>query len=228
MDITRFLTQLPHRRGPAARRPSRADRTASRLLPALVGAAVWALLATAQASAQEHEGHMDHAGMEPPADARGDLMRDLEATGDKFASLAEALRDHWDWRPAEDVRSVGEVVGHVADANFRLPTYFGHHVPEAYRGADDQETSRNLIALESGSDPDAAIAALRHSFMHAAHGIGMTPPERMVEPLTLFGSMETTVGGAMLLTVTHAHEHLGQLIAYARTIGVAPPWSGGE
>jgi hypothetical protein len=25
--------------------------------------------------------------------------------------------------------------------------------------------------------------------------------------------------------VTHLHEHLGQMIAYARTNGVKPPWS---
>jgi hypothetical protein len=27
--------------------------------------------------------------------------------------------------------------------------------------------------------------------------------------------------------LSHLHEHLGQSIAYARTNGVAPPWSGG-
>jgi uncharacterized damage-inducible protein DinB len=25
--------------------------------------------------------------------------------------------------------------------------------------------------------------------------------------------------------VAHLHEHLGQLIAYARSVGVVPPWS---
>jgi hypothetical protein len=29
----------------------------------------------------------------------------------------------------------------------------------------------------------------------------------------------------MLGTVTHIHEHLGQLIAYARQNKVTPPWS---
>jgi uncharacterized damage-inducible protein DinB len=30
---------------------------------------------------------------------------------------------------------------------------------------------------------------------------------------------------AIVGTVTHLHEHLGQLIAYARSNGVKPPWS---
>jgi hypothetical protein len=29
----------------------------------------------------------------------------------------------------------------------------------------------------------------------------------------------------MLIVVTHAHEHLGQAIAYARSNGITPPWS---
>jgi uncharacterized damage-inducible protein DinB len=37
-----------------------------------------------------------------------------------------------------------------------------------------------------------------------------------------------TVRGALLLATTHMHEHLGQSIAYARTIGVVPPWSAKE
>jgi uncharacterized damage-inducible protein DinB len=36
---------------------------------------------------------------------------------------------------------------------------------------------------------------------------------------------ETTVDGVMLRILVHNHEHMGQSIAYARTIGVVPPWS---
>jgi uncharacterized damage-inducible protein DinB len=31
----------------------------------------------------------------------------------------------------------------------------------------------------------------------------------------------------LIVLVSHGHEHLGQSIAYARTIGVVPPWSEG-
>lgn len=211
------------------RSPIHRRRTqAIRYLRVLAGVALWALTAAVPAMAQEHDGHgMDHGAMEPPADARGDIMRDLEMNQEKLASLADALRDHWDWRPAEDVRSVGEVVGHVAAANMMLPMFFGHHAPEAYRGADQAATMQNLQALEGESDPDAAMEVLRHSFTHAAHGIGMTPAERMSEAVTIFGN-EMTVGFAMFMTAAHVHEHLGQLIAYARMNGVVPPWSGGE
>ena len=35
----------------------------------------------------------------------------------------------------------------------------------------------------------------------------------------------TTYCNAYLTEVAHAHEHLGQLIAYARMNGITPPWS---
>jgi uncharacterized damage-inducible protein DinB len=37
--------------------------------------------------------------------------------------------------------------------------------------------------------------------------------------------MDMTKRGALLLLVTHAHEHLGQSIAYARVNGITPPWT---
>jgi len=39
---------------------------------------------------------------------------------------------------------------------------------------------------------------------------------------------DATVDGMYLRLVVHANEHMGQLIAYARMSGVAPPWSKSE
>jgi hypothetical protein len=44
---------------------------------------------------------------------------------------------------------------------------------------------------------------------------------------TKFLGGETTVDGVYLRLLVHNHEHMGQSIGYARTIGVAPPWSQG-
>ena len=35
---------------------------------------------------------------------------------------------------------------------------------------------------------------------------------------------EATVDGIYLRIIVHANEHMGQLIAYARMNGIAPPW----
>lgn len=36
---------------------------------------------------------------------------------------------------------------------------------------------------------------------------------------------DATVDGIYLRILLHANEHMGQLVAYARMTGVAPPWS---
>jgi len=38
----------------------------------------------------------------------------------------------------------------------------------------------------------------------------------------------TSVGDIVLHIVAHAHEHLGQSIAYARMNGVVPPWTAAQ
>jgi len=40
-----------------------------------------------------------------------------------------------------------------------------------------------------------------------------------------FGQRKTAARSLWISTVTHLHEHLGQLIAYARSNKIAPPWS---
>ena len=44
-----------------------------------------------------------------------------------------------------------------------------------------------------------------------------TPPKNSVR--------KTTTRATWIATVTHLHEHLGQLIAGARSNNVTPPWS---
>jgi hypothetical protein len=36
---------------------------------------------------------------------------------------------------------------------------------------------------------------------------------------------DATVHGVYLRIIVHANEHIGHLVAYARTAGVVPPWS---
>lgn len=40
-----------------------------------------------------------------------------------------------------------------------------------------------------------------------------------------FLGKDTTSDAVFLRILVHSHEHMGQMIAYARMIGVTPPWS---
>jgi uncharacterized damage-inducible protein DinB len=162
------------------------------------------------------------AQMDEVEGLRGDMIRDVTQLEGKYVSLAEAMpASTWNWRPMEGVRSVGELYCHVAGANFRIPGFFGVEQP-----GDAVEVEALCADTDPVSNREGAIEALRRSFTFAREAVAAVPDERLGDATKLFGR-DTTNRAAMLLYVTHMHEHLGQAVAYARSNGVVPPWSAG-
>jgi uncharacterized damage-inducible protein DinB len=152
---------------------------------------------------------------------RAELIRQMEDAEKKLLALAEATpADKFAWRPAQGVRTTGEVFLHVAGGNYFLPTFWGVKPPE---GLD-------LRGIEKdAADKTKVIAAMKKSFDHARQAILSAPEAEMERNVKLFGR-DATMREAFLMIPIHAHEHLGQSIAYARMSGITPPWSqgGGE
>ena len=71
---------------------------------------------------------------------------------------------------------------------------------------------------------DENLAQLERSFTHVKRALAGAQQEKMADKVSLFGQ-PATAQYTWILTATHLHEHLGQLIAYARSNGVVPPWS---
>jgi uncharacterized damage-inducible protein DinB len=147
---------------------------------------------------------------------RADVLRDVQSIESKYVALAEAMpAANMTWRPAEGVRSVSEVLMHVAGANYMLTNFIGV-APPADVPPREAETT--------WTDPAQVVSALKGSFAHLRAAIEKTPDADLEKPVKMFGQ-DHTVRSALLLMDNHLHEHLGQLIAYARSNGVAPPWS---
>ena len=173
------------------------------------------------------------AAAQQPTTARGaatgltaDLLTDLGQLEKKMVGLARAIpADKYAWRPGQGVRSVGEVFLHVAADNYLLPATLGHAAdPATGIKSGDFKTAQ---AYESRPlDRDATIAELEKSFAHLRKSLSGTPAARLSERVALFGQT-FTVQQTWILTTTHLHEHLGQMIAYARSNGVVPPWARG-
>lgn len=188
-----------------------------------------ALIAT-PLSAQEHGQHVQqaagdhadhHAGPPPYAAA---IARDLEQVEQKLVGLAEAIpEEQWGWRPGEGVRSIGEVFMHVAADNYFIPAMVGAEAPaETGIRGDDFNTA---VAYERRTmNKPQTIEAMRASFAHV-RGIAATLSHDDLHASHSFFGNEMSGIQIWLLTATHLHEHLGQSIAYARSVGVAPPWS---
>ena len=190
------------------------------LAMALAAGALAPQPATAQGSAS--------AATKPAAASSlgSDLMTDLSQAERKIMALAKAIpADKWDWRPAPGVRSVGEVLKHVASDNYLLPAAMGD-APDAATGIKGDDYNSALVYEKRTMDHATTIAELEKSFAHLRRSLQGTSSARFGESISLFGR-PMTVQQTWILTATHLHEHLGQLITYARSNGVVPPWSQG-
>lgn len=156
----------------------------------------------------------------PSAEAQSlteETIFDLQGVAEKMITLTGAVPEsEFDWRPMEGVRSIGEVYMHVASANFRFPGMLGSEppagTPDAWIRGDAE-----------GVDADTAARALTASFRYLIRVVNDI--DDLDAPMDVFGR-STNVRGFLIVMTTHLHEHLGQSIAYARTRGIVPPWSG--
>jgi len=192
----------------------RAGQGVRRWAAALAVAAGWAgLTAAAQAQAVP-----DRASA---VEVRKQYLLDLDTLQSKFLALAEAFpAEKYSWRPAPGVRSVGEVFMHVASEYYiYTPMSFG-----AARSPVIAKGQPAVEAFEKMSTKDDVLKHLKEGFAYAQSAVNGVDPAALVGQQKLFGGnytiIETSLGMA-----ADMHEHLGQLIAYARTNGIKPPWS---
>jgi uncharacterized damage-inducible protein DinB len=71
---------------------------------------------------------------------------------------------------------------------------------------------------------DTVIAFVERSKQHLRTALQRLTDDELRRPTTMFGQ-QTIYGNVYVFGIGHVHEHLGQLIAYARAAGVAPPWA---
>ena len=144
-----------------------------------------------------------------------EFLRDLDQLEQKLVSLAEAFpAETYTWRPGEGVRSVSEVYLHISSTNFLLPTILGVQPPQPVdRDLEKKYTEKKKV-----------IEILKASLAHVRRVAETTKEADLQRPVKLFGR-EAVAQDVFYLLASHMHEHLGQLIAYARINGVVPPWS---
>ena len=169
--------------------------------------------------------HAQTAAATPAAGSlAADLLKDITDLEGKMMGLARAIpADKYAWRPGTGVRSVGEVLQHVAADNYLLPALLGHAAdPATGIKGDDYKTVQAFETRTIGRDEN--LAQLERSFAHVKRALSGTAQAKMADKVSLFGQ-PATAQYTWILTATHLHEHLGQLIAYARSNGITPPWS---
>ena len=133
----------------------------------------------------------------------------------QLIALAEATpEEKFAWRPASGVRSTSEVYMHIALANFYLLHVTGPEMPAELK----QEMEKSVTSKSE------VINWLKRS-LDAVRKVHLEVKPKDLERKVHIADRDATVDGMYLRIIVHANEHMGQLIAYARMTGVAPPWS---
>lgn len=146
---------------------------------------------------------------------RQEAVNELKAAQREVVSLAQAMpQEKYTWRPAEGVRSVSEVYLHLAAANFGLT---------AAAGAPPSPGFKFQGFEKSTTDKAKVVELLNQSFEYAETSISNMSDADLLKPKKI--QEYNSVGDVIFHIVAHAHEHLGQSIAYARMNGVVPPWT---
>jgi uncharacterized damage-inducible protein DinB len=147
---------------------------------------------------------------QPP---RPDNVRDVflagwNDVGEKLVKLAEEFpEDKFDYKPADSVRTFGDVLRHVA--------FWNQWVAKTARGEKPDGRQNELSKTEFGTKAKV-VAALKGSLAEASHEL----KKQAASP----GPREA---GLWTSFIAHSSEHYGQLVVYFRLNGLVPPASRG-
>jgi uncharacterized damage-inducible protein DinB len=168
-------------------------------------AAVAALCLTlpATASAQMMDGDASLAG-----------VRGLYQTvrGYLVATAEQASQELYDYRPTDEVRSFGEILGHVANSGYMFCA-----------GATGMQAPRMADAEKLGSKAEIT-EALKASFAYCDDAYDMD--SGVDDAVTFFGQQHTRLS-VLAFNMGHDFEHYGNLVTYMRLNGMVPPSSQG-
>jgi uncharacterized damage-inducible protein DinB len=133
-------------------------------------------------------------------------------------ALAEQTpQEKYSWKPANggDARSTGEVFMHMAGGNYSYARMMGATVPADVNPKEFEK---------SANDKAKTIDTLKKSFAFLRQTAQNLSDADMDKAAKIY-NRTGTVREVLLIAVTHQSEHLGQSIAYNRSMGLVPQWT---
>ena len=119
------------------------------------------------------------------------------------------------FKPTPDVRTFGQLVGHIANANFMIC---------AAASGEKSPAAGDAEKLATKAEIQKALAA---SFAFCDKAWTAAAGPRAATPVDLFG-MKFTGASAMSFNTAHDWEHYGNIVTYMRLKGMVPPSSQGR
>jgi uncharacterized damage-inducible protein DinB len=121
--------------------------------------------------------------------------------------------EHYSFRPAEDVRTFGQLVGHVADGQY------------IFCSSVREEKNPGLNVEKTKASKAELLAALKEAFAYCDRAYaGLTDDSAGDMVKSLGGRMHPKLG---LMTINSMHNmlHYGNMVTYMRMKDVVPPTS---
>jgi uncharacterized damage-inducible protein DinB len=152
----------------------------------------------------------------PSYDMKAQALLDLGRVQQKFVDLANAIpADKLTWRPSADSRSFAEVFLHVAGERYQILALGGAVPPADFNGKTYEKST---------TDKAQIVAELNKTWEFAQKTINGMSNADFAKLLPKLGP-QANAGDVVYILVGDAHEHLGQVVAYARENGIVPPWT---
>lgn len=127
-------------------------------------------------------------------------------------SAEKMPEENYSFKPTASIRSFGQVVGHVADAQYLFCSMVsGDKNP----GLKIEETKTSKADL---------IAALKEAFAYCDKAYDGMTDASAVQMIKLFGG-DTPKLGVLTVNNMHTMEHYGNLVTYMRLKDIVPPTS---
>jgi uncharacterized damage-inducible protein DinB len=130
-----------------------------------------------------------------------------------IAAAEQMPEADYGYKPTPDVRSFGQLVGHVANAQFMICS------------AALGESSPAMQNFEQVTSKAELVEALRSSNAVCDRAYAQSD-EAALQVVRLFGQERTRLA-VLVLNAAHDFEHYGNLVTYLRLKGMVPPSSQG-
>src|SRR5579864_635897 len=163
---------------------------------------------------------------------RGEYLWEYDIAEKQLLALAEAFpAERYGWRPAETARSVSEVLVHLGAGGRTLLALLGVKAEPDLYGKLEGEGVAQIMAmiarnesLERSITDKAEVLALLRKSLNAMRTAFTDTSDAELDRPEVFFCERTTVRRLYMRAVCHLQEHMGQLIAYARAMGLPAPW----
>ena len=128
-------------------------------------------------------------------------------------SAEKMPEENYSFKPTDSVRSFGQIIGHVADAQYYFcSTAIGEKGPD--------------LKIEQTKTSKADLtAALKDAFAYCNKAYDSMTDATGAEIVTLFGKERVPKLGVLTINNMHNMEHYGNLVTYMRLKNVVPPTS---